>query len=381
MHTPPPSDHFGWQRIGFILLALSLLLLSSCASQKHAVNASRYAAKPAAAPMMRDNVTFAQAPSSVQKERANRSPSTRKRHYNAYLKLRTSKPTALLDQVSKMITAADGYIEYQSGLRITFRVPEAHLMENYKKIQTMGDVLQKSLTVEDITAAFEDISLRLSIARKARDRLMELLSQAQKEEVKLKLLQEISRLNENIEQLQAMLSIVDKLAKYSKLTLEAVPRASFSQMGRDHEIDAFRWIHSLSPFRRDVAAEATKVEIHAPDGMVEIKNSNYWLAESADGAVFWSYALKTPLLGDQTFWIKALRHGLCSEFATCTERTLGSYRLLAMQSREEPSYYYQVGIRAEGTKLEVVEVYLPTQKHQQQYAEKIQQAIQQRDKP
>jgi len=280
-----------------------------------------------------------------------------------------------------MITAVDGYIEHQSGLRITFRVPEAQLMENYKKIQTMGDVLQKSLTVEDITAAFEDISLRLNIARKARDRLMELLSQAKKEEVKLKLLQEISRLNENIEQLQAKRSIVDKLAKYSKLTLEAVPRASFSQMGRDHEVDAFRWIHSLSPFRRDVAAEATKVEMDAPDGMVEIKNSNYWLAESADGAVFWSYALKTPLLGDQTFWIKALRHGLCSEFATCTERTLGSYSLLAMQSPEEPSYYYQVAIQAEGTTLKVVEVYLPTQKHQQQYAEKIQQAIQQREKP
>jgi len=335
--------------------------------------------KSAAAPMMRDQIAFP--PPSIRKKKKSASPSTRKRHYNAYLKLRTAKPAALLDQVSKMISAADGYIEHQSGLRITFRVPEARLMENYKKIQTMGDVLQKSLTVQDITAAFEDISLRLSISRKARDRLMELLAQAKKEEVKLKLLQEISRLNENIEQLQAMLSIVDKLAKYSKLTLEAVPRASFSQMGRDHEIDAFHWIHALSPFRRDIAARGKKVAMHAPDSMVEIKNSNYWLAESADGAVFWSYALKTPLLGDQTFWIKALRHGLCPEFATCTESMVGSYRLLSMQSREDPSYYYQVGIRAEGTKLEVVEVYLPTKKHYQQYAEKIQQAIQQREKP
>jgi|UPI000364647F hypothetical protein len=327
--------------------------------------------------MMREQASLAYAPTSAKKEAGNIASSPRKRHYNAYLKLRTAKPAALLDQVSTMIAAADGYIEYQSGLRITFRVPEARLMAQYSKIQTMGEVLKKSLTVEDITAAFEDLSLRLTITRKARDRLIELLGQTKKEEVKLKLLQEISRLNENIEQLQAMLSIVDKLATYSKLTLEAVPRASFSQMGRDHEVDAFRWIHALSPFRRDVAADATKVDQQAPDGMVEIKNSNYWLAESADGAVFWSYRLKTPLLGDQIFWAKALRHALCPEFASCTSSQVGNYQLLSMQSREEPHYFYQVGIQAKGNKLAVVEVYLPTKKHQQQYAESIHQAIQQ----
>ncbi|MDQ6962630.1 MAG: DUF4349 domain-containing protein [Mariprofundaceae bacterium] len=305
----------------------------------------------------------------------------RKKHYNAYLKMRTPKPESLLKKISQIVKQADGYIERQSGHSITFRIPEKKLIPIYKKAQTWGDVLKKSLTVEDITAAFEDLSLRLSIARQARDHLLSLLNQSKDEDVKLKLLTEITRLNEKIEQLQATLSFVDKLAKYAKFTVHAVPRQAFSRSQENFTVDALRWIQALSPFRRDIAKSGQSVALTAPKGMVEIKNDRYWLAESADGAVVWSYQLKTPLMATTEFWLKAARHQLCREFASCTSQTVGNYEVIEMHSRDKPNYVYLLGLQAKDNKLKLIEAYLPTQEHAQRYQQAIFDHIQGQVKP
>ena len=74
----------------------------------------------------------------------------------------------------------------------------------FDKILTLGQVLDKSITAQDITDSYNDVELRLKIAQATGRRLMVLLEKAETEKEKLKLLQEIQRINEKIERMQLL---------------------------------------------------------------------------------------------------------------------------------------------------------------------------------
>lgn len=300
-------------------------------------------------------------------------------HYNGYARLSVDSPRTASDQAVGIATQAEGFVEQLNATSVTLRVPVQKFTEVYQALLKLGDVLEKSVTAEDVTEAFGAIGLRLQTAKTSRDRLIDLLAKAKNEREKLDLLREISRLNLEIERLEGASRTLLSLANYSRISLVFTERRHGDFSASEEPVAAFSWIHQLSPFRRDVAQEGKKLKMEAPAGLVLLDETNHWIAESADGCVYWSSVRDNSPKGDATFWRAAIKARLGAEFAKAEELELGGFLVLRLVDRGddggEDAYRYLVGVHAEGDKLQIVEAYFPNGTHEKRFGEAIKASI------
>jgi hypothetical protein len=296
-------------------------------------------------------------------------------HYNGFLKLKVTNPTQTLQQASEIADGAGGYVESLTSTTVTLRVPVASFRRIYDKLTTIGDVLSRSMTAQDVTDQFVAMDLRVKTLRASRDRLIALLGKAQKAREKLDLLREIQRLTEEIDQLEMYLTTLASLAELSRITVEAVPHQVQLSGGAEEPIAVFRWIHALSPFRRDLAREGDRLELKVPTGMVELSDDDPWVCEAADGAVIWAHRRDNDPQGSSAYWIEALRIRLAPEYGSAEVSDVGPFKLLRLVDQSEKAYRYLVAVRARGDDLEVVEVYYPTDEHEKRYGDAVRAVI------
>jgi hypothetical protein len=296
-------------------------------------------------------------------------------HYNGFLKLRVSNPTETLQQATEIADAAGGYVESLSSTTVTLRVPVAKFREIYTKLAKIGDVLSRSMTAHDVTDAFVAMDLRVKTLRASRDRLITLLARAKKTREKLHLLREIQRLTEEIDQLEMHLGTLVSLAALSRLTVEAVPHQLQVRGSVTEPIAAFRWIHGLSPFARDIAFHGDKLELAVPKGMVELSDRAFWIAESADGAVIWASEQENLPAGSSEYWINAIKTRLGPEFGEANISKIGGFQVLRMVDQSEKAYRYVVAARVAGDVLELIEVYYPSGDHEKRYGAAVKSVI------
>jgi len=296
-------------------------------------------------------------------------------HYNGFLKLRVSNPTETLQQATEIADAAGGYVESLSSTSVTLRVPVARFREIYTKLAKIGDVLSRSMTAHDVTDAFVAMDLRVKTLRASRDRLIALLARAKKTREKLHLLREIQRLTEEIDQLEMHLNTLASLAELSRLTVEAVPHQIQVRGSVSEPIAAFRWIHGLSPFARDIAFHGDKLELAVPKGMVELSDREFFIAESADGAVIWASEQENLPAGTSEYWIHAIKERLGPEFGEAKISKMGGFQVLRMVDQSEKAYRYLVAARVAGDVLEIIEVYYPSEDHEKRYGAAVKSVI------
>lgn len=289
-------------------------------------------------------------------------------HYNGYIQLKVTDGEALVEQVAKRAEALGGYVEQRSLTRITVRVPVGSFLDTFKEVLSYGEVVDKSLTAEDVTDAFLDVELRLRTANTTRARLQELLAKATTEEEKLELLRQIARLTEQIDVMEAQLRTLQALADFSRLTVEAQAREPFMARQGAPEIEGFGFIQQLSPFQRDVSFTGKKLELAVPDGMVALDVRKRFAVESADGAAMWTTRLENQPIGDSAFWVEALRTRLAPEFGAAEVKAVGGFQVLRLvEPGSDTPYVYIVGVRAEGKHLDLVEIYYPSTAHEDRY--------------
>ncbi len=302
-------------------------------------------------------------------------PVKRMVHYNGYLKLKVPNPTETLQQVAEIADAAGGYVEALSTGSITVRVPVAEFRKVYARLASIGDVLSRSLTAQDVTDQFTAMDLRVKTLRASRDRLIALLAKATRPREKLELLAEISRLTEEIDRLEMYLTTLASLAELSRLTVEAVPHQVELNAQAEEPIAVFRWIHQLSPFRRDIAFAGDRLAFTPPAGMVELSEKKPWACESADGAVVWASAQENRPVGDTAFWVEAIKARLGREYGTAEVVDAGPFKVLRLVDQSEKAYRYLIGVRAVGDELQLVEVYYPAEEQEKRYGAAVQQMI------
>ena len=311
------------------------------------------------------------APTSMKSMRADtpRDPAPAKKrmvHYNGYARLRSPKPQELIDQARALVIGAGGYVEQIREGNASFRVPAKEFHGLFKKILTLGDVLSKNITANDVTDSYSDIDLKLKIAKASRNRYIELLNQSDDEEEKLSLLKEISRLNESIEAMENMLKTLSSLAEFARLNLDVVGIEKKTASEEKPDILEFKWIHELSPFSRTNLESGEKLAFDPPKDMVPLGGKK-WIAESADGVVFWAYRKANVPVGDSNFWISAVKNRLESEFKSTTVKSAGQYISIRWESLSDKPYVYVLGLYASGRNLDVFEIYYPTLDHEKRF--------------
>ncbi|MBI5535661.1 MAG: DUF4349 domain-containing protein [Deltaproteobacteria bacterium] len=139
--------------------------------------------------------------------------------YAAQLTMAVFEVDKCLARVETVAREMGGLLATRTDRQIVIRVPTAKFFEAVKQLEALGDVLHKSVQVEDVSEEFRDLSLRLKNAKEVRDRLVVLLAAAKTVEESIKVEREIERLSAEIQRMEGRLKYLKDRAAYSTITI------------------------------------------------------------------------------------------------------------------------------------------------------------------
>lgn len=156
---------------------------------------------------------------------------------NADLKIVVVDPPATLTKISVMAESMGGYVvnsnTYQSSsvsgtkytdATITIRVPAAKLQEALTQIKAnvkdpVVDVLSESVSGEDVTAQYTDLTSRLKNLEAASAQLTKLMEEAKDPEDVLAIFNELTRINGEIEVIKGQIKYYDESVAMSAVSV------------------------------------------------------------------------------------------------------------------------------------------------------------------
>jgi len=131
--------------------------------------------------------------------------------WRAWLSLEVANVSNALAQVGEIAKKSGGYVESKSDsgdteAEITIRVPAASLHATMASLESIGKVVRRRVSSEDVTEQYVDIDARLKNLVALRDRLRALLDKAQDVKDVLAIEKELSRVQGEIDSMQARLN-------------------------------------------------------------------------------------------------------------------------------------------------------------------------------
>lgn len=161
-----------------------------------------------------------------------------------------ARPDEVARQFLDRVVAWGGHLQKQSSQQFTVRLPAQHFEAAFEWLRGCGRVLAESRQADDVTEEFVDLGLRIDTARKARDRLLEVLQKAEKVEDILKVEAELRRLTEEIERMEGRRKfLADQVAM---ATLQAQFQATAEPPPppkRVRQPSRFRWLNNVGAER------------------------------------------------------------------------------------------------------------------------------------
>ncbi len=285
-------------------------------------------------------------------------PSERLRVYSADLDLVVASVAESRDEIIGIVETAGGYVESSRADYLVVRVPAERFDPILEAIEETGEVRSRAVRTSDVTDQFFDLERRLRISEASRERLLQLLEQAEDPDERVAILRDIRRLTEEIEQLRSALGSLDQLIRFSRITIQLISRIQVSQIARQ-EIP-FWWIAALSPLEFTTSAAGSDILI-TPDESFAVFDSGPWLfAEAADGTQFRAGAVTNEPFGDEEFWQSALIYHLGPFYRYAEPVESGEYRGVLLESKDTAPFYYLVLVHSRDDDLIVVEAFLPT---------------------
>lgn len=230
----------------------------------------------------------------------------------------------IADAVAKFTTTVEregGYVETRNDADVVCRVPVASFKKIVEELKTYGIVTRFSESAEDVTRQHLDLVIRLENADKSRQRLLAILEKATETEAILKIEQEIRRLTDEIEQMQASLRNLDQQIAYS--TIEAIFRANAPEI---HEpvtrSGLFPWFDTVgleqlassmersSPTSPSFFSALFGDAREPPKGFIAVATTDAdidYRAIAADRSKFRARIFEGSPEGDLAFWLAAFR--------------------------------------------------------------------------
>lgn len=285
------------------------------------------------------------------------SPSERLRVYSASVELVVPSVEAAKDRIISIVETSGGYVESSSAGHLVVRVPAARFDELLAAIEDTGDVRSHSVSTSDVTDQFFDLQRRLRISEASRDRLLGLLEETNDADQRVSLLREIRRLTEEIEQLRASLESLSELIRYSRITVQLVPRIQETEVARQRI--PFAWIAALGPLDRTTGPARQDIDIASDPSFAVFESGQTLFAEAADGTQVRAGAVTNVPRGDERFWQSALAYHLSGFYRSVTRVASGAYRGVLLESKDADPFFYLVLVHSRSEELVVVEVFFP----------------------
>jgi len=157
---------------------------------------------------------------------------TRKLIRTVNMTLETNEFDKSLEQINTILLNTGGYIQNSqiSGNRygsqdnrsayLVVRIPNEKLSWFLEKTTDLGNVIDKSENIEDVTTEYTDTQARLTSLKTEFDRLLVLIGKAEKLEDIIKLEERLSQVRYQMDSLTAQLKIIDNEVDFSTVSME-----------------------------------------------------------------------------------------------------------------------------------------------------------------
>jgi hypothetical protein len=152
-------------------------------------------------------------------QRVSKPSSDQKIIYSTSINLTVNIPDSAAVLIENIAKKYNGYIQDKGTNYCRIRVEAKNLKQAENDISLLGKVESKNSSGQDVTAEYQDYSIRLENAEKARQRYLELLEKAENVEAALLVEKELERLNETIELLKGEMNRIDHLTAYSTISV------------------------------------------------------------------------------------------------------------------------------------------------------------------
>ena len=159
-------------------------------------------------------------------------PSSRKLIRNVNLSLQTVEYDAVVDNIQKRVREANGYIEQSDShdagyygkanrsMNMTVRIPVDRLDQFLELALTGAKVTYRSENTQDITLRYTDLEAKVETLEVERDRLMELLAEAENIESIIALESRLSEIRYELESIKSSLRVYDNQVAYSTVWID-----------------------------------------------------------------------------------------------------------------------------------------------------------------
>jgi hypothetical protein len=235
--------------------------------------------------------------------------------YTSNLKVRVARVESALSRVNAITKQYNGFIEssstadYNASAQLRIRIPVDSFHDAVRDFSALGQLLEKNINAADITRQFQDTSLRLNSAKRLRARLYQLLKSNVSQKEKVKILKEISRLNEEIELLEGRIKAMRRKAALSTIVLRLESALNPARSPKTRS--PFPWVTNLKPESRSIS-KTSPLKYSVPAGFFENKEKfaqgkTDFLLLSPDGVKIRTGRIEHYPQGTLKFWETVLQ--------------------------------------------------------------------------
>jgi hypothetical protein len=181
--------------------------------------------------------------------------------YTANLGLRVANANTTRKAIEDLVRGFSGFIQRETLDMVAFRVRPEHFETAMAAIEKMGEVTARQVSSDDVTEQYFDVALRIEVAEKSRQRLMEILKNALQTKDVLEIERDIRRLTEEIEGMKGSLRVLQDQIAYATITVNLAEKVQDQERPMPRRVPTlrFEWL-------RDTGLDAVlgQVSTHAP---------------------------------------------------------------------------------------------------------------------
>jgi hypothetical protein len=167
--------------------------------------------------------------------------------YSADIHLAVHEVSSTQRAIIAVAKEVGGFLAVQDDTKVTIRVPARRFQEALEKCEKAGDVVHRNVQAQDVGEEYRDIAIRLRNAEVVRDRLEELLRQANSVEDALKVQRELGEVTERIETMKGRLRFLQDRISLSTITVWFQPKPVAESLGSASQLSRlpFPWLDEL----------------------------------------------------------------------------------------------------------------------------------------
>ncbi len=139
-----------------------------------------------------------------------------------------SRALQIAESSGGFIQSSSRYMEGGEQAELTIRIPPRGFLPLIAALEALGKTDSKSISGEDVTEEYYDLSAELENQLEVRSRLFQLLRQAKKVEEAIAVEQQLERIGSNVNRIRGRMKYLEIMVGMSTVTLDISPDAPLS---------------------------------------------------------------------------------------------------------------------------------------------------------